>query len=146
MELPSLVVFLSGLVVIVVGAELLLRGASRTAAQLGVRPMVIGLTVVSVATSLPELAVGVVATSEASGSLAIGNIAGTNIFNILFILGLSAAIRPLPLKHMSLRLDLPIMIAATVALILMSLDGKLGRFDGILLVTAGVGYYIAIVR
>lgn len=146
MELLPLVIFLCGLVVIVAGAELLLRGASRTAAQLGVRPIVIGLTVVSVATSLPELAVGIVAASEASGALAIGNIAGTNIFNILFILGLSAAIRPLPLKHMSLRLDVPIMIAAAVALILMSLDGKLGRLDGILLVTAAVGYYIAIVR
>ncbi|HLT71880.1 MAG TPA: calcium/sodium antiporter [Cyclobacteriaceae bacterium] len=146
MELPSLVVFLSGLVVIVVGAELLLRGASRTAAQLGVRPMVIGLTVVSVATSLPELAVGIVATKEGSGSLAIGNIAGTNIFNILFILGLSAAIRPLPLKHMSLRLDVPVMIAAAVAIVVMSLDGELGRIDGILLVMAAVVYYIAIVR
>lgn len=146
MELPSLVVFLSGLVVIVVGAELLLRGASRTAAQLGVRPMVIGLTVVSVATSLPELAVGIVATKEGSGSLAIGNIAGTNIFNILFILGLSAVIRPLPLIHMILRLDVPVMIAAAVGLVVMSLDGKLGRFDGIILVTAAVAYYIAIVR
>lgn len=146
MELLPHVVFLCGLVVIVVGAELLLRGASRTAAQLGIKPIVIGLTVVSIATSLPELAVGIVAMSEGSGSLAIGNIAGTNIFNILFILGLSAAIRPLPLERMSLRLDVPVMIAAAIVLIVMSLDGNLGRVDGIILVTAAVAYYIAIVR
>ncbi|HRO71735.1 MAG TPA: hypothetical protein PK951_15195, partial [Chitinophagaceae bacterium] len=94
---PSLI-FLGGLVIITLGAEFLLRGASTMAAMLGIRPIIIGLTVVSVGTSLPELAVGITAVSEDKGALAIGNIAGTNVLNILFILGLSAALRPLPLQ------------------------------------------------
>jgi len=146
MELHPSLVFLGGLVVIVVGAEMLLRGASRIAALLGVRPIVIGLTVVSVGTSMPELAVGIAAATEGRGQLAVGNIAGTNLFNILFILGLSAAIRPLPLHLQSVRLDVPAMIATAVVLILLALDGWLGRLDGLLLMAGAVAYTVALVR
>ena len=87
--------FLIGLAIVVLGAELLLRSATRVANMLGVAPIVIGLTIVSLGTSMPELAVGITAASEGKGSLAVGNIAGTNTVNLLLILGLSAAIRPL---------------------------------------------------
>lgn len=146
MNFPPLVIFLAGLVVIIVGAELVLRSASRIAAMLGVKPIVIGLTVVAIGTSMPELAVGITAVAEGRGTLAVGNIAGTNILNILFILGLSAAIRPLPLQLLSIRLDVPVMIASALALIVMAWDGTLSRFEGILLVIAAVIYTIAIVR
>lgn len=144
MDLHPALIFLGGLVVIVVGAKLLLRGASRIAALLGVRPIVIGLTVVSVGTSMPELAVGIAAAAEGRGQLAVGNIAGTNIFNILFILGLSAAIRPLPLHLQSVRLDVPAMIVTALALIVLALDGWLGRVDGLLLLAGAVAYTAAL--
>lgn len=139
-------VFLAGLVVIVVGSELLLRGASRVAALLGVKPILIGLTVVSVGTSTPELAVGIAAAAEGRGALAVGNIAGTNIFNILFILGLSAVIRPLPLHRLSIRLDVPAMIATALVLIAMAWDGVLTRGEGLLLMAGAVAYTVAVVR
>jgi cation:H+ antiporter len=146
MPLHPALVFLGGLVVIVVGAEMLLRSATRIAAMLGVSPIVIGLTIVSVGTSAPELAVGITAVAEGKGPLAVGNIAGTNILNILFILGLSAALRPLPIRLQSVKLDVPVMIAAALALILMSLDGVLTRFEGALLVLGATVYTAVLVR
>jgi cation:H+ antiporter len=137
---------LGGLVVIIVGAELLLRGASRIAAMLGVKPILIGLTVVAIGTSAPELAVGITAVSEGRGPLAVGNVAGTNIVNILLILGMSAAIRPLPLELLSIRLDVPVMIASALALLVMAWDGSLSRAEGMLLLSAAVIYTVALVR
>jgi cation:H+ antiporter len=132
--------------VILLGAEILLRSASVIARMLGVSPLVIGLTVVSVGTSTPELAVGITAATEGRGALAVGNIAGTNIFNILFILGLSAALRPLPIGLASLRLDVPAMIASAVVLILMALDGRLTSAEGALLLCGAVIYTALLVR
>lgn len=146
MTLHPAIVLLGGLVVIIVGAELLLRGASRVAAMLGISPLLVGMTVVAVATSAPELAVGITAAREGRGPLAVANIAGTNIFNILFILGLSAAIRPLPLQLQSIRLDVPVMAASAVALLLMAWDGVLSRFEGFLLLAASLPYTVALVR
>jgi cation:H+ antiporter len=106
----SVVLFVVGLGLLIAGAELVVRGASRVAAMLGVSPMVIGLTIVSVGTSAPELAVGIVASLEGKGGLAVGNIAGTNVLNMLFILGLSALLRPLPLHLQIFKLELPTII------------------------------------
>jgi cation:H+ antiporter len=138
--------FLGGLVVIILGAEVLLRSASTIAAMLGISPIVIGLTIVSVGTSAPELAVGITAVAEGKGPLAVGNIAGTNILNILFILGLSAAIRALPIRLQSIKLDVPVMIGASTALIIMSLDGVLTQAEGSLLLLAAVFYTALLVR
>ncbi len=146
MTLHPAVVFLGGLVVILLGAELLLRGATRIAAMLGIRPILIGLTVVALGTSAPELAVGVTAVLDGKGPLAVGNIAGTNIVNILLILGLSAAIRPLPLQLQSIRLDVPVMIASAIALYLMALDGVLSRVEGLALVAAAIVYTLVLIR
>lgn len=146
MSLHPAIVLLGGLVVIIAGAEILLRGASRLAAMLGIKPILIGMTVVAVGTSAPELAVGVTAVIEGKGSLAVANIAGTNIFNILFILGLSAAIRPLPLQLQSIKLDVPVMIASALALVVMAYDGLLTRFEGALLVLAATVYSVALIR
>jgi cation:H+ antiporter len=107
---------------------------------------VIGLTIVSVGTSAPELAVGLTAVAEGKGPLAVGNIAGTNMLNILLILGLSAAIRALPIRLQSIKLDVPVMIGSAVAMILMSLDGVLSRTEGALLVLAAVLYTALLVR
>ena len=146
MELHPALVFLGGLVVVVLGAELLLRGAARLAERLGVPPLIIGLTVVAVGTSAPELAVGLTAAAEGRGTLAVGNIAGTNIFNVLFILGLSAVLRPLPLQLQSLRLEVPVMAATALVLLAMAWDGRLTRGEGLLLVLAAVAYTVSLVR
>lgn len=146
MTLASVLTFLFGLVVITVGAEILLKGASKIASLLNIRPIVIGLTVVSVGTSLPELAVGLTAIGEGAGGIAVGNIAGTNIVNILFILGLSAAIRPLPLQMKSIRTELYTMIVAGILLFVLSLDGRLNTWDGLLMFILGIIYLIIIVR
>src|SRR5690606_41608041 len=90
-------------------AELLIRGGSRVASRLGISPIAVGLTFVSIGTSAPELAVGIDAGLQGNGGLVVGNIAGTNVVNVLLILGLSAAIRALPLDSVTLRLDLPMM-------------------------------------
>ncbi len=146
MDANPYLMFLLGLLVILLGAEMLLREATRLASKLGIRPILIGLTVVSVGTSAPELAVGITAVSEGKGALAVGNIAGTNIVNILLILGLSAMIKPLPIRLLSIKLDVPIMIASALALIAMAADGILSRLEGGLLLLAALAYTLALVR
>lgn len=146
MELNPLLLFLGGLVVVVLGAEMLLRGATRLASLLRISPIIIGLTVVSVGTSTPELMVGLTAVHEGKGPLAVGNIAGTNIVNILLILGLSAAIRPLPTRSLSVQLDVPVMIATALVLIVMAWDGVLSRAEGLGLLLAAVVYTVALVH
>jgi len=144
MTFSAIITFLFGLIVITVGAEILLKGASKIATLLHIRPIVIGLTIVSIGTSLPELAVGLTAIGEGAGDIAIGNIAGTNLVNILFILGLSAAIRPLPLNLKSIKTEIYTMIIAAVLLLLLSLDGELSVWDGVIMLILG-GVYLAII-
>lgn len=145
-EIHPFIVFLGGVVVVLLGSELILRGAASIAVVLKVKPIIVGLTIVAVGTSTPELAVGLTAVAEGTGALSVGNIAGANILNILFILGLSAALRPLPIRRRSVKLDVPAMILAALALILMSMDGVLTRTDGALLVLAAVAYTVILAR
>lgn len=140
------IVFLGGLVVIIVGAEMLLRGATRIAAMLNIQPILIGLTVVAIGTSMPELAVGITAAYEGKGPLSVGNIAGGNLFILLFVLGLSALYRPLPLRLQSIKFDVPVMIATSLMLIAMAWDGVLSRTEGAILVGASGAYFTALVR
>ncbi|MGB3386358.1 MAG: calcium/sodium antiporter [Pseudaminobacter sp.] len=134
-----------GLAALVGGAELLVRAGSRLAALIGIPPILIGLTVVAVGTSTPELAVGIDAALQGKGSLAVGNIAGTNIFNILFILGLSAAFLPLAMEMRTLRFDLPVMTVAACALLAMAWNGILTRVEGAILVGAAIIYTAAVI-
>lgn len=146
MALHPAIVFLGGLVVIIVGAQMLLRGATRIAAMLGVKPILIGLTVVAIGTSTPELAVGITAAYEGRGPLSVGNIAGGNLFIILFVLGLSAAYRPLRLQLLSIKFDVLAMIAAAFALLAMAWDGVLTRAEGAILLAASVAYFATLAR
>lgn len=146
MGLHPFAVFLGGLVIVALGAELLLRGATRLATLMGLRPVTIGLTVVALGTSVPELAVGLTAAQEGKGALAVGNIAGANILNILFILGLSAVLRPLPTRSMSVRLEVPAMIATALVLLAMCLDGSLSRAEGLWLLAGAVAYTVLLAR
>ena len=134
-----------GLGALIGGAELLLNGGLRLAGLARIPPILLGLTVVAVGTSTPELAVGIDAALMGSGSLAVGNIAGTNTFNILFILGLSALMLPLPLDARTVRYDVPAMVIAALMLLAMAWDGLLSRLDGAIMVAAGIAYTAAIV-
>lgn len=142
----AILVIVLGLAVLIGGAELVVRGATRLAVSLGVRPLVLGITVVAVGTSAPELAVGITASWQGNGGLAVGNIAGTNVFNIMFILGLSALLKPLPLHGQILKLELPVTLVAATTLVLLAWDGTLSRTDGFILSTIGVLYTITLIR
>lgn len=144
--LPVILYILLGLLLLVVGAELLTRGGAAFAVRMGVSPLMIGLTIVAVGTSTPELAVGIDAAVQGNGALAVGNIAGTNIVNILLIMGLSALVLPLTLQLQTLRNELPAMIVAALLLLAMSVDGMLTRIEGALLLAGGVLYTWLILR
>jgi cation:H+ antiporter len=118
-----IVEFVAGLLALGVGAELLVRGASGIARRLGVTPLVIGLTVVAFGTSTPELVVSVAAAVQGRASLAIGNVVGSNIFNVLFILGICALLSPLAVATALVRRDVPLMIGASLVVWCFALDG-----------------------
>jgi len=135
--------FIGGLVALALGGELLIRSASRLATELGVSRLFIGLTVVAFGTSAPEAVVSIVAAVEGSSDLAMGNVVGSNILNILFILGLSALILPLTVSAQLVRIDVPIMIGASALCLLLGLDGRLGRWEGLfllVLLVANIGF------
>ncbi|OGF04618.1 MAG: sodium:calcium antiporter [Candidatus Eisenbacteria bacterium RBG_16_71_46] len=138
--------FLAGIVLLLVGAEALVRGASRLAAAMGISPLVIGLTVVAFGTSSPELAVSLRAGLTGAPDIALGNVVGSNIFNVLFVLGLSALIVPLVVSQQLVRFDVPVMIGASVLLYLLALDGRIGRLDGLVLFAGIVAYTVFVIR
>lgn len=131
-----------GLVFLVGGAELLVRSASSIASRFGISAVAIGLTVVAFGTSAPELAVSVGSALAGESDVAVGNVVGSNIVNVLLILGLSAVFGGLTVASRVVRLDVPLVLAASVVVLLMSLDGSIGRFDGLVLF-AGIIVYTA---
>lgn len=128
--------FLAGLVLLIVGAESLVRGASRLAGALGISPLIIGLTVVAFGTSSPELAVSIKAALSGQADVAVGNVVGSNIFNVLFILGISALIAPLVVAQQLVRLDVPLMILLSFVVLAMGANGNLSHLEGAILVVA----------
>ncbi len=135
-----------GLVAVIIGAELVVRHGAGLAARFGIPPMLVGMTVVALATSVPELAVGLSAARQGSPDLAVGNIVGTNLVNILLVLGLSAAIRAITFEDRTLRVDLPMMIGAAVVLLVLARDGALSTPDGLILTAVGVAYLAVTVQ
>ncbi|MBI2423343.1 MAG: calcium/sodium antiporter [Candidatus Hydrogenedentes bacterium] len=129
-----------GLVLLTAGAEFLVRGASHLAALAGVSSLVIGLTVVAFGTSAPEFAVSLNSAFHDQSDIALGNVVGSNIFNVLFILGVCALILPLRVDSQLVRWDVPLMIGVSVLLFLMCLDGEIGRVNGALLFAGIVAY------
>lgn len=136
---------IAGLVLLVLGGDLLVRGASKLAVAAGISPLVIGLTVVAFGTSAPEMAVSVQAAWAGTVDIALGNVVGSNIFNVLFILGVSALITPLVVAGQMIRQEVPIMIGVSVLLLLLSLDGGIGRLEGGLLFALAIGYTVLLI-
>lgn len=121
---------LLGLGLLVVGGEALVRGATGLALLARVTPAVVGLTIVAAGTSMPEMVVSVQAAIEESPGLAMGNVVGSNIFNIAAILGLTALVRPLRIQGNTVRLEWPVMMLASIQLLLLARDGSLDRLEG----------------
>ncbi len=143
----SLLLMILGLAVLVAGAEALVRGASGIARAAGMSPLVIGLTVVAFGTSSPELAVSIQSALAGAGDLAIGNIAGSNLFNVAVILGISALICPLAVHFQVIRLDMPVMLAASAIFVGFCVTGGgLARWEAALLFGGVVIYMIVLVR
>ncbi len=142
----AVVWILLGLTVLTVGAEVLLRGAVGLARAVGMSPLVIGLTVVAFGTSAPELAVSIKASWVGQADIALGNVVGSNTFNVLFILGVSALIAPLAASRQLIRLDVPVMIAVSLFAWLFAADGSVSRAEGAILMVGIVAYTAWLVR
>jgi cation:H+ antiporter len=142
----TILLFIVGLVLLVAGGELLVRGASRLALTFGISPLVVGLTVVAFGTSSPELAVSVQSAWSGQTDIALGNVVGSNIFNVLFILGASALITPLVVARQLVWQEVPLMIAASLLLFGLALDGTIGRGEALLLALLLAGYTVFLIR
>lgn len=137
--------FAGGLAALVVGADLLVRGASRLALSFGISPLVVGLTIVAFGTSAPEMAVSTGAVLNGQTGLAMGNVVGSNIFNVLFILGLSALIAPLVVHVQIIRQEVPILMGASLLLLVLGLDGRISLTDAALLFGLLLAYTVFLV-
>lgn len=135
-----------GFVLLAVGGEALVRGSAALGLRFGLRPVLVGLTIVAFGTSAPELAVSLQAAAAGVDELAVGNVVGSNIANVGLILGLSALLRPAPVSSKLVRHDVPVMIVAALAMVVMLLDGRISRLEGAVLVAGIVGYLAFSVR
>ncbi len=144
----NILLVLAGLLALYYGANWLVRGSSRLAASFHVSPLIIGLTIVALGTSMPELLVSVTAAIEGQSDISVGNVVGSNIANIGLILGLSGLIRPLRVHASIVRREIPIMITVAIFSYLIILDAEIGRLDGVLLLFGyiafnGLFYFLA---
>ncbi len=124
----------AGLILLFVGSSLLVEGAASTAVMFAVRPVIVGLTIVSFATSAPELLVSLVAAVKGSGGISIGNILGSNVINIALVLGISAVIRPITIKKQIIKIEIPYMILISFIFWLLCMDSRIGKSDGFILI------------
>jgi cation:H+ antiporter len=146
MEALTLLASLGGLGLLLLGAEALVRGASRLALAARISPLVVGLTVVSYGTSSPELVITLQSSLSGQPDIGLGNVVGSNIFNILFILGVSALIVPLVVAQRMVRVEVPVMIGVSVILWLTAIDGRLDRWEAAVLVGGLLAYTIIAIR
>lgn len=140
MSITVILLLLAGLVLLVVGAELLVRGASDVATRFGISPLIVGLTIVAYGTSSPEMAVSIQSGLAGNADIALGNVIGSNIFNVLMILGIAALIAPMMVANQLIRIDVPIMIGVSVLALVFGADGKISRVDGIILFILAILY------
>lgn len=146
MDLIIILKVIAGLVALIVGGEWLIRGASRLATLLGIPAVIVGLTIVALGTSAPEFAVSLSAALKGNADIAIANVVGSNIFNTLFILGVSALISPLIIHVTMIKREVPVMIGASLAVLLFSLDGQILQLEAFLLFAFAVIYTWWLVR
>jgi cation:H+ antiporter len=141
----TVLLLLGGFVALIAGGESLVRGASGLARALGMSPLIVGLTVVAAATSAPELAVTVDASLSGSPGIALGNVVGSNIANVLLVLGASALVLPLAVSSQPVRADIPVLAGASILMLVLALDGSISRVDGLVLFLLVVVYVTVLV-
>ena len=142
-RLRNVLLIAAGLVLLVLGSEWLVAAATTLARQMGISELVIGLTIVAAGTSLPEVATSIVAAMKGERDIAVGNVVGSNLFNILGVLGLAAALSPggIAVSVQALTFDIPVMVASAVACFLVCLSGReISRFEGALLLGSYIAY------
>ncbi|MBK9387549.1 MAG: calcium/sodium antiporter [Planctomycetes bacterium] len=142
MDLLTLVQLLAGFALLTVGGDALVRGSSSIAARFGISPLVVGLTLVALGTSAPEIATSVAAALSGRGDIALGNVVGSNLFNILFILGGTALITPLAVQQKLIVIDVPLMAAVSLVAWFLAQDGTIDRAEGLFLCAGLVAYLI----
>lgn len=142
MDLLTLLLFICGFVALIAGAECMVRGAAHLATSFGISPLVVGLTVVAFGTSAPELGVSLMSSASGQAGIAVGNVVGSNIANILLILGLSALAAPLVVSRQLLRIEVPLMVGVSLLAWGMALDGVISRPEGLLLFCGVIGYTV----
>lgn len=144
-DLLDIARIVAGLVLLVVGGEVLVRGASSLASRMGISPLVVGLTVVSVATSAPELAVTAGAVLDGQPDLAVGNVVGSNIANVLLILGIAALVLPLVVREQLVKIDVPVLVGISVMMLLVAMDGRISTLEGGVLLLAMAAHTVVTV-
>jgi len=147
---PLVILLVLGLVLLCLGGEWLARGAASLALNCRINPVIIGLTVVSIATSFPELVTALIASVEGSSGLAVGNIVGSNLGNIGLILGVAALLYPVRVQLRLIKQEVPILLGITLIFSVMAYggisDGQIGRFEGLVLLACMVAYLVFLVR
>ncbi|MFH2058044.1 MAG: calcium/sodium antiporter [Pseudomonadota bacterium] len=131
--LTQIIFLIIGIILLYVGSWVLVEGSVSTAVMFAVRPVIIGLTIVSLATSAPELLVSLVAAFKGSNDISMGNIIGSNVINIALVLGVSAAIKPIDINPQIIKIDIPYMIVVSFVFWLLCLDSQINRMDGVIL-------------
>ncbi len=144
--ISDILFILASLLLLYFGASWLVNGASSLATKLGVSPLVIGLTVVAFGTSTPELEVSIQAALSGSGGIAVGNVVGSNIFNIGVILGISALCYPIRVQTAVFRFDIPIMLLVALSFLLFFFNHEISRLEGVILVVSAVLYTWFVIR
>jgi cation:H+ antiporter len=145
----DLILFIAGLLLLYYGAEYLVTGSSRLALSFGVRPLIVGMTIVAFATSMPEMTVTLMASLKGSSDIAAGNIVGSNIANIGLILGVAALLAPMTIAKTTLSRELPYMLFVSVVVYFLAADGQLSFLDGVILFSlllAFLGYCLTLAR
>lgn len=145
-EFAIVVLFIAGVTTLVGGGHFLVDGSSKLARSLGIRPMIVGLTVVAFGTSMPEFLVSLLAALSGNTDVALGNIIGSNVSNIGLILGVSALVRPIDINPKILRFELPLVLAVSAYFWLVGMNDILSRLDGFTLVLGFVAYIVIVVR
>lgn len=144
--LENILLLIAGLVVLIFGGELLVRGASSLALKIKISPLVVGLTIVAFGTSAPELFISVKSAMAGSPDIAIGNVVGSNICNLTLILGLTAIITPMPVGRNSIRIDWPVAMGGCLLLYLWMSDGLIELYEGIIFISLLIIYTVFIIR
>mgnify|MGYP002730859359 FL=1 len=136
----QVVLLIFGIVVVLKSADWLTNGAVGLATKLGISQIVIGLTIVAIGTSMPEFFVSIVSAIKETPDLAVGNIVGSNIFNVLLIVGVAATVAPIAIQRATVRRDIPIAIVASIMLTFMMLDDNISRIDALILFAAFIAF------